>query len=127
MEDHEQLSLLPRASPTNGYRGACVWDMSAVLSLECSPTSIFKMTSSQGSNILFYFIAKSKRDHQNNSNREGSDVFINKGVSDRPTTWNQKTKVYWSYYHLHWLSVTPGTVFLLAVPSVSCLSLLAHC
>ena len=63
VEDHKQLSYFPRAFPTNGYRGACIWEMIDVLENEnyesVAPSGIFKMTTSQGSNILFYFIARS--------------------------------------------------------------------
>lgn len=59
MEDQEQLSYIPRAFPPKACREVCMWEMRDVLENEnyesVAPSGIFKMTTSQGSNILFYF------------------------------------------------------------------------
>ena len=56
MEDQEQLSYFPRAFPTKACREVCVWETRDVLENEnyesVAPSGIFKMTTSQGNNIL---------------------------------------------------------------------------
>ena len=65
MEDQEQLSYFPRAFPSKACREVCMWEMRDVLENEnyesVAPSGIFKMTTSQGSNILFYFQKSERR------------------------------------------------------------------
>lgn len=77
VDDHEQLSCLPRASPTKepvcGKREMS-WKR-RIISVASSGT--FKMTTSQGSNILSHFIAEVKKGgHQSDSTQGGSDILI---------------------------------------------------